>query len=199
MGSTNVTDRFPGGYEARPWYRKSTDPDWGPPDDELGSLLPVRLLAATTSKASVVVSDLIAYSMGFEFMVTILYSGKDPRVDPMGSEHHYVQGGDTDRCLRFGLEYADSVRLTNLDWVAGVAEQRPENAPHLTDVWGGGGGDMQSRNFLYRWWVLGFPPPGMVMFAIEWPAADIRFAKLELVDGSLVESAGRIQRKLWTT
>lgn len=131
-------------------------------------------------------------------MLTIRYSGRDPRVDPIGSEDHYYQGADIDRCLRFGLEYADGIRITNVDRVAGVLEHRPEDSPRLVHLSGGGGGDEQSKAFVYRWWVNGLPPAGPVIFAIEWPAAAIPFTRFELVDSAEVSAAGSNQPKLWS-
>ncbi len=192
-----MTSDFPGRYEALPWYRKRADSRWGPPDDELGALLPARLLAAATPKANVLVCDLIAYSTGFEFMVTVRYSTSDPYVEPMGSERYYVEGGEIDRCLRFGLEYSDGFRMTNLDRVAGLLSQRPDDAQRLTQVWGGGGGEEEWRKFEYRWWVNGWPPDGPVRFGVEWPVADIPFAKLDFADGGAIRAAGHAQTKLW--
>jgi len=197
VGPAPVSTAFPGEYEARPWYRKRTNPRWGTPDDELGVALPVRLLVAATSKASVVLYDLIAYSAGFEFLLGLRYSGRDPRVDPMSGERYYYAGEDTDRCFRFGVEYADGTRITSVDRVAGVLDKRPEDFPRLVRLLAGGGGDTQSRNLLYRWWVDGLPSPGRVVIAVEWPAADISFKRLDLIDGSVLASAGAQQSKLW--
>jgi hypothetical protein len=182
-----VTGIFEGRGTPRPhrWYWKRTDPSSGAPDDESGILLPVQLLA--TPSASIVLGNLTAYSTGLEFMLTIRY---EPEVlDPHGGCHHYYQGGDPDRCLRIGLQLGDGTRITSLDHLLRGDQQAPPLA-RLRQTWGGG--------LWKRWWVHPLPPPGPILFVLEWPFATKERVTAQL-DGDAIREAASRSIRLWET
>ena len=92
----------------------------------------------------------------------------------------------TDELLRFGVQFADGRKATNLDRRAHDPDQEPDR-PVLNQHGGGGGGlawDMEH-------WVWPLPPPGPFTFVCEWPARGIAESGAEIDAGSILEAAGR--------
>jgi len=186
-----MTDIFEGrgNPQFRPWYQKRTDPSHEAPDDESGALLPVRMHLLASPIASIVLGNLIAYSTGLEFMLGIRYDRAV--LDPMGGCGHYYQDDDPDRCLRIGLQLGDGTRVTSLDYLRRGDEESPPTW-ELTQTWGGGGGD----TFQKRWWLWPLPPPGPVLFVLEWPAATGERITARL-DGEAIRLAASQSIRFW--
>ena len=92
----------------------------------------------------------------------------------------------TDELLRFGVQFADGRKATNLDRPAYDPDQEPDR-PVLNQHGGGGGGlawDMEH-------WVWPLPPPGPFTFVCECPARAIAESGAEIDAGSILEAAGR--------
>ena len=97
-------------------------------------------------------------------------------------------GGDPfpDGFLRFGVQFADGRKATNLDRPAYDAEQEPDR-PVLNQHGGGGGGSAWDLEH----WVWPLPPAGPFAFVCEWPGRDIVESRAEIDAGLILEAAGR--------
>jgi hypothetical protein len=91
----------------------------------------------------------------------------------------------TDELLRFGVQFADGRKATNLDRPSYDPDREPDR-PVLIQHGGGGGlaWDMEH-------WVWPLPPPGPFTFVCEWPARGIEESGTEIDAGSILEAAGR--------
>jgi hypothetical protein len=99
----------------------------------------------------------------------------------------YFQGGDPDECLRIGLQFSDGTRTTSLDHLL-PREQRERAPAPLRQTWGGG-----QRQ---RWWVHPLPPPGPILFVLEWPAAARERVTAQL-DGDAIREAASRSIRFW--
>jgi hypothetical protein len=171
-------------------------PDWlGPPANVLPGLVPVELLVARTDEAAVAVSGIRAYPTGFGFLVSVrlrrVAAGQEP--DPFPFDGPFDGDRLADTFLRFGVQFADGAKATNLPrydlHVTGDAE--PARPVMLTSGGGGGGTawDMDQ-------WVWPLPPAGPLAFVCEWPAHRIGEARVEL-DADLIRQAAERATLLW--
>ena len=152
----------------------------GPPENELGSGVPVRLVIARTDELALGVVDVSAYSTGFSLRLALRFH-PDAEFDPRGLMMH-MRGEDG---LRFGVGFADGRKATS-----GFGPRPPRrDAPeiHLSMHGGGGGG---SSGWSFGYWVYPLPPPGPVVLAAEWPG---RFPETlhELDSTPIIEAAAR--------
>ena len=178
----------------------------GPPQDELGVPVPVRVLLAHTSQVAVAVTELIAYTTGFELQVAIRWrnDGDHSRSARIGMAHPVSAGGPVpDDLFRFGVQFADGRRGSSLGtanlptvtaWRTAVAAGDPPPVPDLVLVPRGGGGG--GRSYDQRYWAWPLPPPGTLTLACEWPAAGIGLTTQEIDAGRVLEAAGHGAR-LW--
>ena len=171
----------------RPW--------WMRPRGELAGVMPLELVVAKNDLAAVAISRVGAYSAGFEFELVIMLSerGAEADIDPSlfhpGPRRRRGPGAEGDQ-LRFGVQFADGSKATNLDrsW----AEHRDEPPPGpVLRTGGGGGGDSEWRQSI---WVWPLPPPGPLAFVCEWPVAGIELTRVEIDAQQLIDAAARAQR-----
>ena len=166
-------------------------PPWlGPPQDVLPGIVPVELVIARTDETIVALAGIHAYPAGFGFTLFLRLRNVSAR-----EEHQFPYlldrvpfGGDPlpDELLRFGVQFADGRKATNLDRPDYDPEHEPDH-PVLFQHGGGGGGqawDMEQ-------WVWPLPPPGPLAFVCEWPARGIGESRAEIGAGSILEAAGR--------
>ena len=120
--------------EAR--IRERRRPAWaGPPHGTLPGVLPLELVLARSEVAAVCVSQLSAYPTGLEFDLLVIAAPDDDdnALDPMlfGPQAHRLRrradGSEIpDEVLRFGVEFADGRRATNM---VGGGGRRPDTEP----------------------------------------------------------------------
>ena len=153
--------------------------------------MPFRLVLARTDDLALALGDVVAYSTGFSVRLALRLrpdSGFEPRV-LMPQLHGFGPPGGDDQ-LRFGVEFADGRRATNLTRRP-PHEQEPEIS--LVPAGGGGGG---GRSFNVGYWVYPLPPPGPLVVAVEWPSRNVREQRYEL-DAAQVAEAGAASERLW--
>ena len=166
-------------------------PPWlGPPSNEFGVPVPLRLVLARTEEVAVALADLVAFSTGVEFRVEVRLRDFDELSDPFGLHRRRFGAGLTDDVLRFGFELADGRRVTNLGHFPAPGER--QDGPVLIQRGGGGGG----RSWSFGYWLWPLPPPGGFTMAVEWPAKGVGLTRVPLDTEPLLEAAA-LSEKLW--
>src|SRR5437016_6228863 len=91
-------------------------PEWaGPPDNELGVGVPGNYLIVRTDEVAIAIQNITAFSSGFSFV-------RSARLRPgvqlphqrglLGATRSY--GDESDALLRFGVQFADGRKATNV-------------------------------------------------------------------------------------
>jgi hypothetical protein len=176
-------------------YRR---PAWlGPPENELGCPVPLRLVLARTAEVAIAVVGGAAFRSGFEVSLTVVSrSLLEAELDPGLFMHRpYRRGGEPGiphELLRFGVELADGTKATNVaPWLGGGPDEPPPG-PVLNPGSGGGGG----RNWRSDYWLWPLPPPGPIAFVCEWPAQGVELTRVE-VDAEPIREAASRSEVLW--
>jgi hypothetical protein len=92
-----------------------------------------------------------------------------------------------DELLRFGVQFADGRKATNLDRPPYDLEARAPDRPVLDQHGGGGGGSAWDMEH----WVWPLPPAGPFAFVCEWPSRGIAESRAEIDARLILEAAGR--------
>lgn len=182
----------PSAPEPEPDFRQ---PPWfGAPHGTLPGVVALELVLAQTEKVAVYVARLLAYPSGFEFdLMTVAAPGRhELEFDPMLFGHHRhrrrgQQEGIDPELLRFGVQFADGSKATNIGGFHHDQDPPPGPVMH-SGGGGGGGGDWHQSQ-----WVWPLPPPGPVSFVCEWPAAEIALSRAEIDAQTILDAAGRAQ------
>ena len=114
--------------------------------------------------------------------------------DPMHfhMRHRHARGGElAPEVFRFGVEYPDGRKATNLGRPFPFGEEEPEG-PVLMDRGGGGGG----KSWSFGYWLWPLPEPGPLKVVVEWPAEGVPLTTVE-PDGAVVAAAARDVELLW--
>jgi hypothetical protein len=92
-------------------------------------------------------------------------------------------------CVGFSVAYADGTTISNLDGHGA----NPRGVLDLRQ--GGGSGGCRSEWLRYDlgWWLSPLPPPGDVVFAVEWPFAGLARTEAGVDAGVLREAASCAQ------
>jgi hypothetical protein len=170
-----------------PWY--------GPPDDEIGVVIPLERTIATTDRARVSFRAIAAYRQGFT--VTVGAWREIEIRDPW--EHfpdvqmwHPTRGGDIpEEFLRFGVQFPDGSKATNLD---PFPEESGDDAPKSPVLFGHPNGF--GRRVELSYWVWPLPAPGPVAFVFEWPSERIPETIIQ-VEAETIRSAATKARSVW--
>lgn len=180
-------------------------PPWaGPPETELGTVVPMRAVLAFGTGVAIAMTDCVAFSTGFEIGFTV--KAKEP-IDVSSMFHHprHRPGKPLpDDLLRIGVQFADGRKGTSVghpggrqfaDYMQAKREGREAEMPPgpLLMMRGGGGG---GRSWQQRFWVWPLPPEGSITIACEWPAMGVTLTTHAL-DAGEIRRAARTSRKLW--
>jgi hypothetical protein len=143
---------------------------------------------------AIAVLGLVVFSNGLELQVVMrrrqLPAEPDPMHFHMRSRH--ARGGELPpEVFRFGVEYADGRKATNLGNPFPVGDEQP-TGPVLMERGGGGGG----RSWSFGYWLWPLPPPGPLRVVIEWPAEGVPLTDIEL-DGAVLAAAAAEVDVLW--
>jgi hypothetical protein len=168
-----------------------SSPPWlGPPLNALPGIAPVELVIARTDETIVALAGIHAYPAGFGFTLCLRLRNVSPREEeqfPYLLDRVPVEGDPLpDELLRFGVQFADGRKVTNLDRPAYDPDQEPDH-PVLVQHGGGGGGSAWDMQY----WVWPLPPAGLFAFVCEWPARGIAESRAEIDAGLILEAAGR--------
>jgi len=159
----------------------------------------VSLLLARTDNTVIGLTDVRGYPDGFVFLLRVRWGlVADPyeevpwpfpdwgSPDPLGAEPF------PDALLRFGVQFADGRKVTNLDMYPFVPEDLPPDQPVLVE--GGGVGSEGGRLGQGAFWdlelaVQPLPPPGPLAFACAWPGRGIPEVRVEIDAGLVLDAA----------
>lgn len=176
-------------------------PEWvGPPDNVLGGLVALGLIAARSEDAVVGLESAAAYPTGVQFRIDVRWRAEVQNLVMRGAtRQHELQAGQDlpAELFRAGFELADGSKATWLGpggstvAMAIRLDQRPPG-PVLRPGAGGGG----SRRWAQDLWLWPSPPEGRLEFVGEWPALGIQLTRTELDSRQIRDAAKRCQT-LW--
>jgi len=175
-------------------------PEWvGPPDNVLGGVVALALIAARSADAAVWLESATAYPTGVQFRIDVRWRAEVRDLARRAAWHDEVQAGEElpAELFRAGIELVDGSKATWLGPGGGVvatsmrADERPEG-PLLIPRGGGGGSSCWSQDL----WLWPLPPEGRLQFVCEWPALGIDLSRVELSSRHIREAAKRSQT-LW--
>jgi hypothetical protein len=170
-------------------------PVWlGPPENELGVAVPLRTVLFRNDELAIALLGLIAFSSGLQFDVAVRRRRSPVEHDPMmfHMRGRRTSGGElAPEVFRFGVEYPDGRKATNLGSPFPTGDGEPEG-PLLMERGGGGGG----RSWSFSYWLWPLPPPGPLRVVVEWPAQGVTLTDVEL-DGALLVAAAADADVLW--
>jgi hypothetical protein len=175
-------------------------PEWlGPPNGVLPGVLATELVIAEGAQHAICVSRLCAYPTGFTFELLTLarsFDAIDPQLfGPHAAHLRRARNGPSELEpdeLRYGVQFADERKATNLAHRYEVAGEAPPSGILLRPNGGSGGG----RSYRQDVWVWPLPPPGPLAFVCEWPAAGIELTRYQ-IDAAVVLDAAARARTLW--
>src|SRR5205085_5515 len=178
--------------ERKPRPRYRTPHGWHPPEAVLPGIVPVELIIGRTDDAAVAVRRISAYETGFELdLVTLTRVELDLDPFDLGYRRRRDNPLDPD-LLRFGVEFADGRKATNVD-VESPYDESSEGrlVLHHHGGGGGGGGDWETG-----YWVSDLPPEGPLAFVVEWPGVGLGLSRKE-IDSQIVRDAAARSQVVW--
>jgi hypothetical protein len=173
--------------------------------DVLPGVAPVSLVLARTDNTVVGLTDVRGYPTGFAFVLRVRWDlVADPYEQPLwpfpdwGHPDPLEAEPLPDELLRFGVQFADGRRVTNLDMYPFVPENLPPDQPVLVEGSEGSEGGRLGRGALWdlRLALQPLPPPGPLAFVCAWPGRGIPTSRME-VDGGAIRAAADAAVTLW--
>ena len=177
----------------RPWH--------GVPAGVVGRTVALDLVLGRSATAAVWIPSVTVYPEVFEFQLEIRHRDREALSHQFMWPHGPSRrAGELDpELLRFGLQFSDGSKATNL--YPGPAPRdpdRPPAGPILAGGGGGGGGDAAGGSrWQYEYWVWPLPPEGPLVFVCEWPIGDIPETRSEM-DSAPLRDAARDAVALWS-
>jgi hypothetical protein len=171
----------------------ASPPAWlGPPHNVLPGIAPVELLIARTEDTVVAIAGIQTYPEGFGFTLSLrlrTVSAREEQQFPYLIDRVGFEGNAAlpDAFLRFGVQFADGRKATNLDRPPYDPNGQAPDRPVLDQHGGGGGG----ATWDIEHWVWPLPPAGPFAFVCEWPGRGIAESRAEVDAGLILEAAGR--------
>ena len=169
-------------------------PEWvGPPDNVIPGALPLELHLAASKTAVVALRGRAAYPTGFEFDLVARLRAQTLQEEPSTSQFLVVspeeitEGKLPPRFLRFGLEFSDGRKVTNLP----RAKSRLITDPGVGPVLWGRDGSGSNSAWRQAYWVWPLPPPGPLKFVCAWPAFGIPESAASVDAAVVIDAANR--------
>ncbi|HEX4036366.1 MAG TPA: hypothetical protein VHX66_18145 [Solirubrobacteraceae bacterium] len=147
----------------------------------------LELVLARTAAVAVCVTRVAAYPTGFELEVVSFAPDGGEDLDPFFMARRRRPSGGDDDALRFGVQFSDGERATNLGSHRPPGLGGEPQGPILTSHGGGGGGGHWRQHF----WIWPLPPPGPLALVCEWPAVSLPLTRHELDAQPIIAAASR--------
>jgi hypothetical protein len=174
-------------------------PEWiGPPSNVLGAPVALQVMLHRSDQLAIAVTGIVVFRTGFKFSV-LTKATRDAELEEMGPphwmwRHRRLAEGLPDDLFRFGVQFADGRKATNL--ISGLhgldPDQVPGDGPVLSQRGGGGGGGDWKQGY----WLWPLPPPGELGFVCEWPAHGITETRVA-IDATPIIAAAEQAVVLW--
>jgi hypothetical protein len=170
-------------------------PRWRRPRNEiLPGIAPAALTIARTEETVAALAGMRGYPTGFSFTLSLRLRNVSPREkqqlwpfpEPSGSRIGEPLPG---KFLRFGVQFADCRKATNLDRPAYSPEGQESNRPMLIEG-PGTAGEADGWVWDMDYGVTPLPPSGPVAFVCAWPGRGIMESRAEIDAGSILDAAG---------
>lgn len=179
------------------------------PEDVLPGVVPVELVLARSASTVVMLTGMRAFPTGLQMNLAVRVRGRTARRDLHsevfdGPYSHDMDAQWQERRLKWGFEFADGRRVTNVDpW-----PQQPDEDPSRRDrpddgLWEpghpvlmGGGGGGGSRSVDRDYWLWPLPPAGSLRVVCQWLDQDIDVQTQDLDATPFLEAAARA-RPAW--
>jgi hypothetical protein len=181
-----------------------TRPRWlGPPEEELGVVIPQGVVLGKSDRAVVALSHAVAYSTGvaFDFLAVARGLARSEANRVFHEQHMFEEDDLPDTLLRIGFELADGGRVSNLGRRRAhrklmSPDAKPEGPLLLPHAGGGGNSGGGQVTMKPGYWLWPLPPLGPVQISCEWPFVDIGLTTVQ-IDGRALLDAASQARSLW--
>jgi hypothetical protein len=164
----------------------------------LPGVAPVALVLARTDDTVVGLTDVRGYSEGFVFVLRVRWGAVVDRDEeaPWPFPHWGSPDpldGDLfpDELLRFGVQFADGRKVTNMGMYPFVPEDLAPDQPVLVEAGVGGEGGRLGRGASWdlELALQPLPPPGPLAFVCAWPGRGIPESRVEIDAGLILDAA----------
>lgn len=177
---------------------------WGPPEDELATLLPVREVLGTTEQASVALVWALVHSDGVAFRVERrLRRGDLPAREWQQLVTEFAEHGmfgeleDPAARLRFGVVLGDGEQVLDSHPFGQGKDPNVMPTHHvLVRSGGGSGGSDRFYSGSDTLWLWPLPPSGPIELVMQWPALGIGEVRVAL-DGDRILDLAQQVVPLW--
>ena len=149
----------------------------------------------TAGRTRIPLGGIRAYPEGFEFTLGLrlrTVSAREQQFPDLIDGAAYEGDALPDALLRFGVQFADGRKATNLDRPDHDPEGPTPDRPVLIQQGGGGGGTAWDMEH----WVWPLPPPGPFACVCAWSSRGVAESRAEIDAGVILEAAGRAGRDL---
>jgi hypothetical protein len=161
-----------------PWLR--------PPTNIIPVVVPLGLLVGRNQAAVIAVPAVQAFPIGMSLSLMVRAR---PQPDTRRGRHHaqFTYDAASEDFVRFGVEFSDGRKATNLLLPHRGQLDQPPPGPLLTPH--GGGGSPGAWDTFYWLWPL--PTPGRLLMVAEWPAQHIGESAVEVDADPILEAAAQ--------
>jgi hypothetical protein len=170
-------------------------PRWVQPrEDEIPASVGVDVKLGDSDRAAVYLSRPASYVDALRFDMIVVRRGDapgDPAHFPMAMDISESPGGAPlpDEFLRFGVEFADGRRVSNVD------DDVLEGPPAISLI--GLSGDSSGDYWRYEWYLWPLPKNGDLVFVCSWPACGIHETRT-IMNGDVARLAARRAHDAWS-
>ena len=172
--------------------RQPTPPWLGPPRGLLPGLSAQRAILFRDDKAILIVDHFRVYPTGLSFSLrVILKERKENHREPWGQQFGRLPYPLPDDFLRFGIQFPDGWKWTNLLPDMRRPKQEPER--HVITNRGTHGGDDSWKT---DYWLWQLPTEGPLTFVASWPAYGVAEARAT-VDGAELRRCAKAAEVIW--
>ncbi len=173
-------------------------PVWlNPPDDVLPGVVPVELIIGRSDQTAVMLTGLRVFPAGLAMTLHVRTRARLRRLDlhdeVFNGPYRHDQDEEWQRGrLKWGFQFADGRRATNVDTRPDLALAGAERTPDHAVLMGrgGGGGD---RSVERDYWLWPLPPAGSLTIVCQWSHVGIEPTTSHLDAAEIVAAANRAQ------